>query len=424
MSLKLEIISKNKNIVNGLIASYQSKINKIYHDIDQGTATWSKEWMGWRKLANGYDQSLIDKMVGQAKKWQQLKIKHVVVIGIGGSCLGARACINMCHNLCNDVTFHWIHNIHQDYLQSKINLLKKEAFGIIVISKSGTTLEPAIGLKLFLDLLKKNVKKDMNKYVVAITDANKGVLLTQAKENNWFTLAVPDDIGGRFSMFSPVGMFIMIYSGIDYKQILAGCKQAYKDTLSSDMKKNSAALYAAFRNNAFNSKAQFENLIFYNPSLMDLGEQWKQMFCESQGKDGKGLFEACSLFTTDLHSLGQYFQDGPRNFFETTIWVKNYDNDQTLSYAKDPNFSYLDKKTVGFINQSAFKGTIGAHTDLGNVDNLIINLDKQDEYHYAYLTIWVAMTVTIEAYLLGVNPFNQPGVEAYKKQMMDLIKKK
>ncbi|MDR2557691.1 MAG: glucose-6-phosphate isomerase [Mycoplasmataceae bacterium] len=405
-----------------LISLYQKKVDTIYQQIDQKKAVGSNNWMGWRTLALNYPADWIKKIKWQIAQWKKLKIKQIVVIGIGGSFLGTKAAIEMCYQDVNDVQLIWINCLSPDYIATQIKRLKFP-FGIVVVSKSGTTLEPAVGFKIFQTELAK-FTKNYHPYITVITDANKGILLKQAQQHQWFTLPIPDDIGGRFSMLTAVGMFVMMYVGLNYQQILNGAKQAYNDTLKPNLTNNSAALYACIRHYLSTvKKCQFENIVFYEPHLYGLGEQWKQMFCESTGKKHKGLFESASIFTTDLHSLGQYFQEGTRNFYTLNIYLQKPQNDYRLNFKNDPNFGFLNGKKLSSINQAAFLGTLKAHTEEGKIDNLIIELPKANAYYYGYLSIWCAMAVAIEGYLLNLNPFDQPGVEAYKKRMMEGLRR-
>lgn len=419
-----------KNIVDTIPAKqkakYQSKVCHILDHIKLNSLPGC-EMLGWKDLPFSYDNHELLKMKEKAKEWHSLGVNNVVVIGIGGSYVGVRAAIDMCCGQSKkNPSIIWIHNMSSTYITETLNDVSKQKFAIVVISKSGTTIEPTIGFKLFREALVKQLGKQANKYIVAITDKSKGVLFDYASKHKYTTFVIPDNVGGRFSVLTPVGMFVMILKQIDPLQLLKGAADAAKYVANSNIERNSAIQYAIHRHYFHtHKKLQIENFIVYDPSLQFVGEMWRQIFGESEGKDGKGLYPDVSLFTTDLHSMGQYLQQGTRNFFETTLYVEKPRADMILSIKdNDDKIAYLNKKSLSFINKKAYEGTIDAHTNIGKVNNIIISITKPDAYHFGYFFMWVSTALMISAYLLGVNPFNQPGVEQYKSNMFKLLGKK
>ncbi|MDR2369828.1 MAG: glucose-6-phosphate isomerase [Mycoplasmataceae bacterium] len=407
---------------------YQTLISSLVNKINLKLLDGS-DMMGWLDLVDSYDSREIIQMRNKANEWKKMQMKYVLVIGIGGSYVGVRAAIDMCCGLFNEVApkIIWMHNMSSTYVVSLTQKLAHEKFGIIVISKSGTTLEPAITFRIFRELLQKNVGiSKLHKYIVAITDKNKGTLHDFAKHRHITTFGIPDDIGGRFSTLTPVGMFAIILKGLDPLMILKGAKQAVKDASNEEISENSAFTYACYRHYFSTIKHfQIENFIVYDPSLQFVGEMWRQIFAESEGKEYKGLFPTLSLFTTDLHSMGQYLQQGKRIFFETSLIVKKPKKDLVVKVTDNVDkLKYLNNKSLDFINKKAFEGTISAHTKIGKVNNFVLEIGTNDEYHFGYLFMWFAIAVTMSGYLLKINPFNQPGVEQYKSNMFKLLGKK
>lgn len=406
---------------------YQKDVKTIARAVERNVAKGS-EMTGWRDLSIMYNTQELKAMIKKAEQWQQMKIKNVVVIGIGGSYIGVKAAIDFVYaNEPAPVNMIYIHNMSSNFIISQMNKLKNKKFGIIVISKSGTTLEPAIAFRLFRNQLINIVGiKSVNKYIVAITDKNKGTLHNYAKSRGYTMFSIPDNIGGRYSTITPVGLFPMLIAGLDISKIMRGAKQALVDLENYDLKQNSAYLYACIRHYLYVQKhLNLENFIVYDPSMYMLGSQWQQLFGESEGKNNKGLYPTYSLFTTDLHSLGQYLQQGTRNFFETTLYVSKPTSNMKLKINdNDDGLKYLNGKYLSDLTDKAFQGTINAHSKEAHVNNLIITLSKADEYHYGYFFMWLAHAAMMSAYLLKLNPFDQPGVESYKKNMFVLLGKK
>lgn len=393
------------------------------------------DFLGWMDLPVNFDKEELQKIKQAAKKVQDHS-EAFVVIGIGGSYLGARAAITcLHHNFYNELPkeqrktpeIYYVGNqISTSYLNDLVDLLRNKSFSINVISKSGTTTEPAIAFRVLRRLLiEKYGEKEAASRIYATTDSKRGALKQMALQEGYETFVIPDDVGGRYSVFTAVGLLPMAVSGIDIERFLEGAALQREDCLNQPFQQNGAMQYAAVRNILLRKGKQIEILANYEPSLHYIAEWWKQLFGESEGKDQKGLFPASVDFTTDLHSMGQFIQDGQRNLFETVLKVKHPKGERYLeAEEKDlDGLNYLSGKSLHFINQNAMNGTILAHTD-GNVPNIIIELEEQTEYDLGKLFYFFEFACAISGLLLGVNPFNQPGVEAYKKNMFALLGKK
>jgi glucose-6-phosphate isomerase len=367
------------------------------------------------------------------------KIKNdsdvLVVIGIGGSYLGARAAIEMLnHSFYNalpsekrqtpQVLFVG-NNISSTYMRDVMDLLEGKDWSINVISKSGTTTEPAIAFRIFRKLLEEKYgKEEARQRIYATTDRQKGALKTLANEEGYESFIIPDDVGGRYSVLTAVGLLPIAVSGIDIEAMMKGAQKAREDFSHSELEDNLAYQYAAVRNILYNKGKTIEMLINYEPGLQYFAEWWKQLFGESEGKDQKGIFPASANFSTDLHSLGQYIQEGRRDLFETIIKVNNPRHELVIEEEESnlDGLNYLAGKTVDFVNNKAFEGTLLAHTD-GGVPNLVVEIPAMDAYTFGYLVYFFEKACAMSGYLLGVNPFDQPGVEAYKVNMFALLGK-
>ena len=306
-----------------------------------------------------------------------------------------------------------------------IDLLEGKDWSINVISKSGTTTEPAIAFRIFRKLLQEKYGvEEARKRIYATTDRQKGALKTLADNEGYETFVIPDDVGGRYSVLTAVGLLPIAASGIDIQQIMDGALEASKDLSKSELEENIAYQYAAIRNILYNKGKTIEMLINYEPGLQYFAEWWKQLFGESEGKDQKGIYPSSANFSTDLHSLGQYVQEGRRDLFETVIKVESPRHDLVIESEENDldGLNYLAGKTVDFVNNKAFEGTLLAHTD-GNVPNLLVRVPKMDPYTFGYLVYFFEKACAMSGYLLGVNPFDQPGVEAYKVNMFALLGK-
>ena len=359
----------------------------------------------------------------------------LVVIGIGGSYLGARAAIEFLrHSFYNNLPkevrktpeiYYCGNSISSTYLQHLIDVIGDRDFSVNIISKSGTTTEPAIAFRIFKEMAEKKYgKEEAAKRIYATTDKAKGALKNLATEEGYESFVVPDDVGGRFSVLTAVGLLPIAVSGADITKLMEGAAAGRERALNAPFEENDAVLYAAIRNILHNKGKSVEILANYEPSMHYVSEWWKQLYGESEGKDQKGIFPASVDLTTDLHSMGQFIQDGARIMFETVVNVG--EPKATITIGKEPvdldGLNYLAGKDMDFVNKSAMNGTILAHTD-GQVPNLMINVPKQDEYTLGELFYFFEFAVGVSGYMLGVNPFNQPGVESYKKNMFALLGK-
>lgn len=357
-----------------------------------------------------------------------------IVIGIGGSYLGARACIEaLNHSFYNQLPkekrkgpeIYFVgNNMSSSYIMDLIDILENKNIIINVISKSGSTLEPAIAFRIFRDYMESRYGKDnAKKRIYVTTDKNKGLLRKLSQEEGYTSFFIPDDIGGRYSVFTPVGLLPLAVSGVDLDSFIAGARDGVEE-YSKDIYDNISYKYALMRNILYRKGKDIEILVTYEPCLYYLAEWWKQLFGESEGKDNKGIYPSSVGFTTDLHSLGQLIQDGKRNIFETTINIEKPKRDlelKKLPHHRD-GLGFIEGKTVDFINKKAFEGTVKAHAK-GQVPNLIINLPELNEYYLGKLMYFFEKACAISGYLLGVNPFDQPGVEEYKNNMFELLGK-
>ncbi len=426
--LKFDYSHLDKKIqVNAIIKKYQKRVTKIINGMNEGK-TLGSHMLGWRKLDAMFPPKEIKRIKNLVADWKKQKVTDLVIIAIGGSFVGTKAAIDMVNGLYgNPLNIYFVNNMNHNYMMQIMNKLNKKKFGIVVVSKSGTTLEPAIGFKLFRDLLIKNVgPQKANKLIVATTDGSKGTLYKYAKAKGYTMFVVPDTVGGRFSSLSPVGIVPMALAGLDITKVLSGAKKALKDLETTDLGKNSAFLYACLRRYLYTSKKlPMEMILVYDPNLQMLSYQAQQLFAESEGKGHKSLYPVIATLSTDLHSVGQYLQEGPRNFFETTIYVEKPQYDQKLDIqTNDDGLKYLHNKKLSDLTKFAFEGTVYAHHVDGGINNLIVKLSSADEYHYGYWFIWHSYAAVLSAYLLDHNPFDQPGVENYKKQMFSLLGRK
>ncbi|MDD7730032.1 MAG: glucose-6-phosphate isomerase, partial [Clostridia bacterium] len=381
-----------------------------------------------------YDKEEFARIKAAAKKIQE-DSEVLIVIGIGGSYLGARAAIEFLrHGFYNNVSkeirktpeiYFAGNSISGSYLQGLIDVVGDRDFSVNIISKSGTTTEPAIAFRVFKEMLEKKYGKEgAAKRIYATTDKARGALKKVADEEGYEEFVVPDDVGGRFSVLTAVGLLPIAVSGADIEKLMEGAASGRELALNSPFEENDALQYAALRNIFLRKGKNVEVLANYEPSLHYINEWWKQLYGESEGKDQKGIFPAAVDLTTDLHSMGQFIQDGNRILFETVMNVQNSSAEIIIN--EEPvdldGLNYLAGKTVDFVNKSAMNGTILAHTD-GNVPNLRIDIPQQDEYTLGQLFYFFEFACGVSGYLLGVNPFNQPGVESYKKNMFALLGK-
>ena len=392
------------------------------------------DFLGWIDLPVDYDKEEFARIKEAAVRIQG-DSEVLLVIGIGGSYLGARAAIEFLrHNFYNMVSkevrktpeIYYVGNsISSTYLKHLMDVIGERDFSVNIISKSGTTTEPAIAFRIFKEMLEKKYgKEEAAKRIYATTDKARGALKNLATEEGYETFVVPDDVGGRFSVLTAVGLLPIAVSGADIDQLMAGAADAREKALNAPYEENDAVLYAAIRNILHRKGKAVEILANYEPSLHYVSEWWKQLYGESEGKDQKGIFPASVDLTTDLHSMGQFIQDGSRIMYETVLNVE--ESTEEIVIQEEPvdldGLNYLKGKTVDFVNKSAMNGTMLAHTD-GNVPNLVVNIPKQDEFSLGQLFYFFEFACGVSGYILGVNPFNQPGVESYKKNMFALLGK-
>ena len=392
------------------------------------------DFLGWIDLPVDYDKEEFARIKAAAEKIQS-DSEVLIVIGIGGSYLGARAAIEFLrHSFYNSVSkeirktpeiYYAGNSISSAYLTDLLQVVGDRDFSVNIISKSGTTTEPAIAFRIFKELLEKKYGKEgAAKRIYATTDKARGALKNLADEEGYETFVVPDDVGGRYSVLTAVGLLPIAVSGADIDKLMEGAATAREQALNSEFAQNPALQYAAIRNILHRKGKSVEVLANYEPALHYVSEWWKQLYGESEGKDQKGIFPASVDLTTDLHSMGQFIQDGSRIMYETVMCVENSRSEVVLQ--EEPvdldGLNYLAGKTVDFVNKSAMNGTILAHTD-GNVPNLLVNIPAQDEYSLGQLFYFFEFACGVSGYISGVNPFNQPGVESYKRNMFALLGK-
>ena len=436
--LKMEKITFDYSKAAGFISDEEvTYMSKLVEDakkqlLDRNGA--GNDFLGWLDLPVDYDKEEFTRIKKAAEKIQG-DSEVLIVIGIGGSYLGARAAIEFLrHGFYNNVSkeirktpeiYYCGNSISGTYLQGLIDVVGDRDFSVNIISKSGTTTEPAIAFRIFKEMLEKKYgKAEAAKRIYATTDKAKGALKNLATEEGYETFVVPDDVGGRFSVLTAVGLLPIAVSGADIDKLMEGAAEGRKLALEQKFEENDALKYAALRNILLRKGKSVEILANYEPSLHYVSEWWKQLYGESEGKDQKGLFPASVDLTTDLHSMGQFIQDGSRIMFETVMNVEKSRCEVTIQ-KEDVDLdglNYLAGKTMDFVNKSAMNGTILAHTD-GNVPNFMVKVPEQNEFYLGELFYFFEFACGVSGYLLGINPFNQPGVESYKKNMFALLGK-
>lgn len=389
------------------------------------------DFLGWVDLPVNYDKeefARIEKAAAKIRKDSQV----LIVIGIGGSYLGARAAIEFCKSqnynlLCKDTPqiFFSGNSISSAALGELVALCEGKDFSVNVISKSGTTTEPAISFRIFRELLEKKYgKEEAAKRIYVTTDKAKGTLKALSDEQGYETFVVPDDVGGRYSVLTAVGLLPIAAAGIDIAKMMQGAADARAAFTSDELSKNDCAKYAAVRNILYRKGKSVEMMVAYEPDYTMMNEWFKQLYGESEGKDGKGLFPASAVFSTDLHSMGQYIQEGERVMFETAVVFSKPKSEVTIGTdaSNADGLNFLAGKTMAYVNRKAFEGTVLAHVD-GGVPNVVLEVDEMDAYNFGYLVYFLEKACAISGYTLGVNPFNQPGVESYKRNMFALLGK-
>ncbi len=424
---------ENSSIKENVIMTYADKVNEI-HKLMNEKANDEKEFLGWLELPTNYDKEEFERIKKAATKIQN-DSDVLVVIGIGGSYLGARAVIDsLTHSFYNAMpegkrkTPQIVYvgcNLSPVYMNDLLEFVAEKDISINVISKSGTTTEPAIAFRIFREVLEtKYGVEEARKRIYVTTDKQRGALKTLANEEKYETFVIPDNIGGRYSVLTAVGLLPIATAGVDIDKLMLGARNAQKKYSDANLKYNDCYKYAVVRNLLYNSNKKIEVLANYEPKLHFFTEWWKQLYGESEGKDLKGIFPAGVDLTTDLHSMGQYIQEGERTLFETVLNVKN-NSSEIVIQADDQNLdglNYLAGKTMGYVNSKAMEGTVLAHVS-GNVPNLMIELDELNEENIGELIYFFEKACAMSGQILGVNPFNQPGVEEYKKNMFKLLEK-
>jgi len=430
--IKFDYSKTNQFIAEHELTQMQPLVTAADTILREGTGAGS-DFTGWVNLPRDYDKEEYARIKKAAAKIQS-DSDVLVVLGIGGSYLGAKAAIDfLSHTFSNLQTkeerktpqiFFAGNSLSSTYLAELIEAIGDRDFSVNVISKSGTTTETAVAFRIFKKLLEEKYGEEAKNRIYATTDKANGALKSEADAQGYESFVIPDAVGGRFTVLTPVGLLPIAVSGADIDALMQGAADAMEEYSDADLEKNEAYQYAALRNVLYRKGKVTELLINYEPRMQYFSEWWKQLFGESEGKDGKGIYPSSANFTTDLHSLGQYIQEGQRNLFETVVKV-----DKPLKSIEIPaldedldGLGYLEGKDVDFVNTKAFQGTVLAHTD-GDVPNFVLTIPEMDAYSLGYMIYFFEIAVAISGYLNGINPFNQPGVEAYKKNMFALLGK-
>ena len=431
VGLKLDL--KNAGITEKSILKYSKEVEKIHTELHEKKDD-ENEFLGWLELPTKYNKKEFKKIKECAKKIQA-NSDVLLVIGIGGSYLGARAVIEALTN-----TFYNLqdkeerktpqiiyvgNNLSPNYMSELIDLISNKDFSVNVISKSGTTTEPAIAFRIFRELLEaKYDLEEARSRIYVTTDKEKGALKQLAEKENYETFIIPDNVGGRYSVLTPVGLLPIAVAGVDIDKLMKGARFAQDKYCDADLKYNECYQYAVARNILYKDDKNIEILANYEPKMHYVTEWWKQLYGESEGKDGKGIFPTGVDFTTDLHSLGQYIQEGRRNLFETVIRIEKPGSDISINLDEDDldGLNYLVGKSLDFVNKKAMEGTIEAHVD-GEVPNILIIMQELNAETLGQLIYFFELACAMSGSILGVNPFNQPGVEKYKKNMFRLLGK-
>ena len=431
-NIKLDINKSLGFISKDKLAAYEPKVRACMETLEKGTGL-GNDFLGWLHLPSSITKEHLDDLKATAQVLRE-NCEVVVVAGIGGSYLGARAVIEAMSN-----SFLWLqekkagqptiifagHNIGEDYLYELTSFLKDKKFGVINISKSGTTTETALAFRLLKKQCEDQRGKEMaRKVIVAVTDAKKGAARVTADKEGYKSFIIPDNVGGRFSVLTPVGLLPIAVAGIDIDQLIEGARKMEEVCANQNMMENPAALYAATRNELYQSGKKIEILVNFQPKLHYFMEWWKQLYGESEGKDHKGIYPSSVDFSTDLHSMGQWIQEGERTIYETVISVESPNHELHVPSDEEnlDGLNFLAGKRVDEVNKMAELGTQLAHVD-GGVPNMRVSVPKLNEYYLGQLIYFFEKACGISGYLLEINPFNQPGVEAYKKNMFALLNK-
>jgi glucose-6-phosphate isomerase len=413
-----------KSFLKGNIGDFQPVVDNIHHMIHNKTGKGA-DFLGWVELPNTITAQLprIQQIANRLKQYDVL-----IVIGIGGSYLGTKAGLHFLETPFKQTKPEILfagHNMSSTYMVELLNYIKDKNVAVNVISKSGTTTEPAIAFRLIMDQLKERYsKEELQSRIVATTDQARGALYQLSKAEGYDQFVIPDDVGGRYSVLSPVGLLPLAVAGYDINKMIQGAQKAYQDASTSDLSKNVSYQYAVLRYMLYQQGKKIEMLASYEPNMQYVNEWWKQLFGESEGKENKGLFISSALFSTDLHSLGQYIQEGERHLFETIIHIDTPTKD--IEIQKQDNdldgLNYLAGKTLSYVNTKAEEGTLLAHQE-GQVPNIVLHLENVSEASFGYMMYFFEIACAMSAYLIDINPFDQPGVESYKKHMFQLLGK-
>ena len=430
-NIKLDL--KNSGITEKNIMEYKEQVENIHKELHE-RANNENDFVGWLELPTNYDKKEFARIKKAAKKIRK-ESDILVVIGIGGSYLGARAVIEALtstfYNMQsekqrkNPQILYVGNNLSPNYINDLLEIIEGKDFSVNVISKSGTTTEPAIAFRIFREILENKYGiEEARSRIYVTTDKEKGALKTLSNEEGYETFVIPDNVGGRYSVLTAVGLLPIACGGIDIDKLMQGAQIAQDRYNDPDLKYNECYKYAVARNILHKTNKDIEILVNYEPKMHYFTEWWKQLYGESEGKNQKGIFPAGVDFTTDLHSMGQYIQEGQRKLFETVIRIENSNSDITIQKDEDnlDGLNYLSGKTLDYVNKKAMEGTIKAHVS-GNVPNILINMEKLNEENIGELIYFFEKACSISGMILGVNPFNQPGVEEYKKNMFHLLKK-
>ena len=422
--IKLDL---NNTIEKIDLVSYQEKVSIIHKMINEKTGL-GNDFLGWTTWPTDFDKEEFERIKEAAK---EIRENYEVLgdAGIGGSYLGARCAIEALRGLYSDDKLEIIYlgnTLSSTYIAQILSYLKNKKFAINVISKSGTTTETSVAFRLLKELLISKVGKEAaSKAIYATTDKARGALKKESNEEGYKTFVIPDDIGGRYSVITAVGLLPIACAGLDIDALMAGAAAAQKDFNHDDIKTNTCYQYAVTRNYFYNNGKSVELFVTYEPQFTQIGEWLKQLYGESEGKQKKGLLPDSVTFSTDLHSLGQFVQDGTPLLFETIVLAKNPKLDVVVPHDEEnlDGLNFLEGKTLSYVNEKAFEGTLRAHVDDGKVPNVVISVERMDEYHLGYLFYFFMRACAMSAYLLEINPFDQPGVEVYKKNMFHLLGK-
>ena len=420
-------VDLSKAKLNKPIEAYQKAVNEAHAKLHEKTGA-GNDFVGWVNWPNTYDTEEFNEIL---KLKEELKGRYdtVLVCGIGGSYLGARAANEMIRGLYPDVGIECIfvgNTFSHTYISQVLKHIENKEVVLNVISKSGTTTETSIAFRIFEQFMYEKYGEEAKDRIIATTDANKGTLNKLATEKGYRTFTIPDDIGGRYSVFTPVGLLPLALVGIDIRALMEGSKKAYEDLSNPDLKVNPAYQYAVARRILDDEGYKAEMFVTYHLQLTMVAEWWKQLFGESEGKEGLGILPTSACFSTDLHSLGQFIQEGKKVLFETLFNIEEMPLDISFPEDKDnlDNMNYLASKKLSWVNEMAMEGTLSAHTEEGNVPNICISLKDNSAYSFGYMIYFFFKACGMTCYLLDINPFNQPGVEVYKRKMFKLLGKK